>query len=223
MGGIKYAWPASAFCCPPASRKPLTEARGEGADFLVPAGAYRLVCSREGYVSIERPVTVVEGEVLIADFALVPLAARPGRPADGADCPLLPEAHINVPGEGTACPGTRTDPGSLRAPGLMPDACCPVFSLPGLNSAIKSIAAYCSFFPDSGLEEANTEMRYASPADTTPTGNLFSLDPSDWWDSTRADTTTFDYLVVQPNENTAYLPEESVFCDAFGYMPLPWW
>jgi hypothetical protein len=37
VGSIKYAWPVSAFYCSPALRKPLTEAREEGPDSVVPA------------------------------------------------------------------------------------------------------------------------------------------------------------------------------------------
>ncbi|MFH1148921.1 MAG: CARDB domain-containing protein [Actinomycetota bacterium] len=47
-------------------------------DFMVPAGEYKLVCSREGYRTEERMVTVVEGEVLVADFSLAPLAVVSG-------------------------------------------------------------------------------------------------------------------------------------------------
>ncbi|MFH1149585.1 MAG: CARDB domain-containing protein [Actinomycetota bacterium] len=47
-------------------------------DFMVPAGDYLLVCSREGYRAEERMVTVIEGEVLVADFSLAPLAVVSG-------------------------------------------------------------------------------------------------------------------------------------------------
>ncbi|MBU4490045.1 MAG: carboxypeptidase regulatory-like domain-containing protein, partial [Actinobacteria bacterium] len=65
-------------------------------DFLVPAGDYTLFCSLAGYVTAQREVTVIEGEVLTADFALEPLATLSGRVTDAGTGLAIENAQVKV-------------------------------------------------------------------------------------------------------------------------------